>query len=455
MTSQDIGPAQRPFYFMVVLWGERFRDYFLDYCLPSLLAPGNIPALDRGRRNKFLIATRPEDWAAMAATPIFRQLERYLEPVYIEIPPCPPDKIPLQHLGVGHQHATAMCHRDKAYGVVLSPDLMISDGTMARVQEHAQAGKQAVMVAALRFGEEPFFANLRALGAIGPDGGRRDQGSALALSGRQMAAAAIDGFHSETQRYEWDSPYFSEVPVACWWRVPDEEGIVVHGLSWVPLLLDYSAVAEHDTSALETWTIDGDYVFKNFKDWRRIQVIQDSDEMFIASWTPLAEKAADLTFSRLFQRGLLGRLERGAILRSSHYSDISDPLRRALFFVPVRWHARSLNDKWRAVERRALRTIVTYITPPKRSADGRASLAALAPAAARQAERLALVATSWVWLAGSVIRAIHVLGDIWRSRGVIFHRLGQIARGDRQAKEYVTLRVRVVVARLLGRPVRP
>ena len=55
----------RPFYFVVVLWGERFRNYFLDLCLPTLLAPGNLPALATAQRSKFFIWTRPDDWAAI------------------------------------------------------------------------------------------------------------------------------------------------------------------------------------------------------------------------------------------------------------------------------------------------------------------------------------------------------------------------------------------------------
>jgi hypothetical protein len=35
----------REFYFIVVLWGERFRTYFLEYCVPSLLSAKNIPSL--------------------------------------------------------------------------------------------------------------------------------------------------------------------------------------------------------------------------------------------------------------------------------------------------------------------------------------------------------------------------------------------------------------------------
>src|ERR1700761_9260865 len=59
------GPLDRPFYFIIVLWGRTFRNYFLECCLASLLSPGNIPALNTSTRSKFLIATRPDDWAAL------------------------------------------------------------------------------------------------------------------------------------------------------------------------------------------------------------------------------------------------------------------------------------------------------------------------------------------------------------------------------------------------------
>ena len=46
---QSPATRERPFYFIVVLWGERFRNYFLDFALASALSPGNIPALHASR----------------------------------------------------------------------------------------------------------------------------------------------------------------------------------------------------------------------------------------------------------------------------------------------------------------------------------------------------------------------------------------------------------------------
>ena len=127
----------RPFYFILVLWGARFRNYFLDLCLPTLLSPRNLPSLATRQRSKFLFCTRPEDWAAISAAPIFRLLERHVEPVYFEIPPCPPGVSGCVHMGIGHRRGCELAYEAKAYPFVLTPDSIFSDGTIAHLQELA------------------------------------------------------------------------------------------------------------------------------------------------------------------------------------------------------------------------------------------------------------------------------------------------------------------------------
>src|SRR5580698_6044031 len=352
---------QRPFYFIIVLWGERFRDYFLRYCIPSLLSPGNLPSLSTGSPSKFLIVTRPDDWAAMQQAPIFSALSRHIEPVYIELEPCPPGRSGYQHMGVGHRIACDIAHRDKAYATILTPDSMLSDGSVARLQELARSGTQLVLTAALRFGEEPFLGHLRELGAL-PQMSSSNSDLPAVISGRQMAYAAVNGFHSETLAYEWDAPGIKIICPAAWWRVPKEDGIVLHSLSWAALLLDYSAIPEHDTSTFDQWTLDGDYLHNNAKVLTKMHVVQDSDELFLASWGPLAEGAtrkARFPFDRYLA---------GYFFRQNFLSGFYDPLKRKLFFLPVRWHANPLNEKWDAVERNADLELRRFVEPPDEAA---------------------------------------------------------------------------------------
>ena len=360
----------RPFYFIIVMWGAKYCDYFLEYCLPSLLAPRNFPILATTPSSKFLIATTANDWRQLSEAPIFRKMQQYVEAVHIEIPVCPPGLSGCQHMNVGHQLACTMAYRDKALGLVLTPDSMVSDGTIARLQELAGEGVELVVAAALRFGEEPFFAHLAEMGVIPPQK-RAESCVPLTISGQQMARAAVNSFHPETLSYEWGAPFLFSIVPAAWWRVPEEEGVVLHSLSWAPLLLDYGAVAKHDTSTLEQWTIDGDYLFKNLGQSKKIYVVQDSDEMFMASWTPMAESASVFRPIPFFQTPL-GKIVHKQLKSlqfcSSFYSDVFDPLRRQVFFLPVRWHGRPINANWPPVEERATKILLRCVAPSGRTA---------------------------------------------------------------------------------------
>jgi hypothetical protein len=428
---------KKPFYFIIVLWGERYRNYFLEYCLPSLLSPGNIPELRTERPSKFLIVTTPEDWSAIAETPIFNKLKQHIEPVFVEIPPCPAGRSGCEHMSSGHKLACNMAYHDQALGLVLTPDSMLSDGTAARLQDLARAGTELVVVAALRFGEEPFFAHLSSMGVI-PLQRRSDSAQPLVISGRQMAHAAVNAFHPETLSYEWEGPYLFPIIPAAWWRVPNENGVVLHCLSWAPLLLDYSAVTHHDTSMLDGWTIDGDYLFKNMGNSKRVHVVQDSDEMFIASWAPMAEHASVFQPIRFFQTSFgrrLHRLLKDALFRASFYSSVFDPFKREAFFLPVRWHGRPLNPKWSIVEEQAMRSLRKRVAPP--SFDDHVPLLSW---------RLITVAPSHLGM-----RLLRLVIMVALHRGGIARRLGQALRGDIGAIRRIIWRVQHEAFSLTGR----
>jgi hypothetical protein len=352
----DQNSQVRPFHLIVVVWGRTYTDGFLEYCVASLLSPGNLPALRTRARSKFLIATVPADWEYMSSTPIFEKLRQYVDLVFIEIPPCPPGKAACEHMGIGHKAACEIAFKEKAYAVALTPDCLISDGTMSRLQEHAARGIELVWVPALRFAAEPYLGHLSAWGLI-PDEDRKITGTPLVISGAEMVRAGINGLHTETISYEWDASYFPHLPSAVWWRVPGENGMLVYTLSWAPFLLDFAAVKTHDTSALENWTMDGDYVFKNLGATPKIHVVQDSDEMFCSSWSPLADRAIDLRPRFISSHNWINFQLKAEGFRWAFYSPFFDPLKRKMFLHPARWHTNPINSKWRNVERKSKRTL--------------------------------------------------------------------------------------------------
>jgi hypothetical protein len=458
------GMLDRPFYFILVLWGARFRNYFLDLCLPTLLSPRNLPSLTTRGRSKFLFCTRPDDWAAISASPIFQLLERCVEPVYIEIPPCPPGVSGCVHMGIGHRRGCELAYEAKAYPFVLTPDSIFSDGTIARLQELALAGVQLALVPALRFAEEPLFDELWQAG-IAPLG-RAGRAEPIAISNRDLARMALASMHSETRTYEWDAPYFHHMPSAAWWRVPGEDGIVVHCLSWAPLLFDFTAVPEHDTTVFDDWTFDGDYIFRNLGNIRRIHLVLDSDEMFMASWAPLSDRPHDLTPQRLLQVPFLGSLLKKQRFNAWFYGGVFDPLKQGIFFSAARWHARPLNRAWSEVEQRALATLATCVAPPKDAAitnlpiEASGMQAAADPACSAlpqsRVEQASDVLTRALlsYLVVPLFRAGGVVQSCWIHREAIIPRLRQLARGDAQVRHWIAWRLRQLTHQLLGRNLR-
>ena len=358
----------RPFYFIVVCWGEEYINFLFNFCIPSLLAPQNLPVLHNREKNKFLIATTDEDWKRMQSRHAFQLLKQYAEPVHVPMSACPEGVSSCVHMGIGHKSATQIAFDARAYSVLLTPDLMLSEGTMAAVQRHAVSGIEVVLVAALRFAEEPLFENLESMGIAGRNSTLGDEGRALIATGRQFVSAGIKSFHSETLRYEWDSPYFSTFPVACWWQVPKEDGILLHCLSWAPLLVDYNAIDHHDSSMLDNWTIDGDYVYRNFGLEGKVHVVQDSDEAMLVSWAPLKDREQSLKPVKGYTSKLFGSFLKGLVLNGTYTNNVFDPLKRLIFLLPVYWHSRDLNNNWEPIEQKAISVFDKYLPLPTNSA---------------------------------------------------------------------------------------
>ena len=101
---------------------------------------------------------------ALQAAPIFELLSQHVEPVYVEIPPCPPGVPGGMHMGAGHRRGCEIAYAAKAYPLVLIPDCIFSDGMIARLQELAMQGVQLALMPALRFAEEPLFLELKDAG---------------------------------------------------------------------------------------------------------------------------------------------------------------------------------------------------------------------------------------------------------------------------------------------------
>ena len=351
-----------PFYLVVVFWGTEHRNYFLRFLIPSLLSPGNLHSLPRTTRHRFLIVTTTQDWTALQSHPAYQELACLIEPVFLELPA--PDDGANKYLVMsdGHKLATTKVFTDRAYGVFVTPDLVLSDGSIATLQRLALAGKKVVLCAAMRFTTEGCVPEVEAFRETSPAG-------PLGLPPRSLAAIALRNMHDETLRYDWDAPFFADSPYSCFWRVPGEEGIVLHSFSWAPLLVSYGDLIEHSTDTFNHWTMDGDYIFRNFPEERDIHVVCDSDEIMLVSFTGADDRPGFLAPDALTPRWynvwpLISHFWKVDRLRRVRMSPGMDPLKRRIFRLAVRIHASKANSAtWQKTESRAAKIIAHASAP--------------------------------------------------------------------------------------------
>jgi hypothetical protein len=343
----------RPFYFGVVLWGPEFRGYFLDFCLASLLAPENIPALEDNESARFLVCTTAADWAAMSEHPTFQLLGRHIRPELIEIehPHDRDDK--MRVMSYGHRMIADAMHEAKAYGVYVYPDTVFSRRVVFEAQRLAKEGRKCVLAHCPRFANEGFLADLRSREMVKP-------GVPIVLSGGALIARAYPYMHSENLRYDWDSKYFYAMsPPLVYWRLPDR-GLLCHTTAWAPMLVDYGRLAEHDTWALDNWTIDGDYIHRNFPIPGDVHAVTDAESMTLISFTPETsftyfplQRPPDNSFARKI-------VWLNAYLRKK---DVVDPLKRELFRLPLAVNQRPASLSWLLVRLRS-RAILALVLAP-------------------------------------------------------------------------------------------
>lgn len=331
--------ALRPFYFTVVFWGAVHRQYFLDLLVASLLSPNNLPSLNPARKSKFLIVTTRADWDALQSELLFREMRGYLEPLWFEMPFPQEGENKMLVMSKGHKQVARRAFADRAYGIFVTPDLVLSDGSVAAMERLAEKGKKVMLSVAIRFAQETLLEEMQRLNYWKP-------GNPLVLPARDLMRMALKHLHTETLRYEFDTSYFAESPISVYWRVPGGDGIIIYSFSWAPLLVDYGAIERHDASTFDNWTLDGDYIHRNFPDPEDVYVVTDSDELVLVSFT----KEADLHFELkpVWLKGvpILGKRFKIDLIRSLKDSFVMDDLKRTIFQKAVYLHARDISPTW-------------------------------------------------------------------------------------------------------------
>lgn len=328
----------RPIYLMLVFWGKEFADRFYSLLLPTLLAPGNIPALPHVR---FLIHTTREDWNDLKSRPLVERLMSLCTVDVVFILPPKRFRAPQFHMSESHLAMVKHVHRNKAIGGFLTPDMMLSESLLSDAARELDGGAVMVLTPALRFSEEKVLARLHMI----PD-------EPCAIPAPLMGSIAVSSLHPQIRNYEFHSRMFGPSPIWTWWRVPQRDGMVMHTVNWTPVLADYVGVPRIIEDSLVDNTIDAFFVGDHFGHLLgdpSVVVFSDSSRGMLLGVTPehearfkvrkpLRHIAIDLVGGRPWRRNRQ--------VRRFHHGSILDPWRRWLHKVPAVIHGDTRDERY-------------------------------------------------------------------------------------------------------------
>lgn len=175
---------------LLPVWGSRYVKQFLEFCVPSLLAPGNIPSLSRDIACRFVCFTRAGDAEVIRADAAWQALAAA----------CPVEVVAIDDL-LSDSHSTTItlaylrglraCAgrlRDTCF-IFLVSDYVVADGALLEAYTPIAAGVSGVLAGNLQISSEtagPILA--------------RTRGDRLALSvqPRALVRIALDHMHPAT-----------------------------------------------------------------------------------------------------------------------------------------------------------------------------------------------------------------------------------------------------------------
>lgn len=313
---------------VVAAWGGRFIERFLSTTLSSVLSPGNVPALAHGTRAEFVIFTETADLARLDAHPLMRRLGELVTVRTVCI-----DEVG----GEGKYDRMTRVHRLGMQGaaeadiglILLTPDAIWSDGTLAAVRRAAERGSRAVLMDGPRVVGPAFLADLEAY---------RDRATdVLAVPSRALMRLSALHIHPNEAAWSWHAPVIHDAPFQLHWPVPGE-GMLTRAFCMHPLFVRPRREIGDFKGA-----IDNGLVERVVEDFSEIYYCRDSDEMAVVSIDELGFSSASI--KRTDKRDRILRVAKWATATAT-----AQNLHASLH--PARRHFAEITERrWRTAER--------------------------------------------------------------------------------------------------------
>lgn len=246
---------------VIPIWGSRYVDRFLAYALPSLMAPGNLPALAGQFDLEVLIYTSEEDAARLreplAATGLFSTFKVLGSISAYFFASCHPGTMMKQLFQMGFDRAF---EAGAAFAPVCA-DAVYSDGFFAIAGAIVCSGKRAAMTQGSGV----------SIAAIGPFLDKYHHDRVMAIEPRVLMDAFMKAAGHGEHLPTW--PGTRLYPAQIFWPV-GERGAVMRCCHMYPVIL------APDRHIAMWYSPDNDLVERALTDYEQIGWLDDSDQGF-------------------------------------------------------------------------------------------------------------------------------------------------------------------------------
>src|SRR5262245_21071434 len=312
----------------MAVWGEWHVRTFLEVNLPTLLAPGNLPAFTRLLPTRYLIYTPARDRERLERSRLFRELTQVTEVSFVELQEKDIKAPTYTHNVIWDNGRTEALAR-QSIAMVMPPDVAWADGSLGHMADLVMQGKSAIFLNwHLRAVSDTFIPQFLDL--------YHCQDQPISVPSRDLVALTFENIHPLCCAYFRDSdcfPYHSEM---IFWPIAGQ-GLLMHVFALIPFLFDPAQFKLTENKSII-----------EIGDAARLHFVSDSDDVFMTSLAPIGKDNV------WYQRN--GRLN--PVLFAKWWTYYDSPSNDHLVIHPFRLHYSEMDERvWRAAELQARQLI--------------------------------------------------------------------------------------------------
>ena len=299
--------SKKPLIVSIVLWGEKYTGIFLNYFIPSVLSPGNFPAVAEKRDIHLDLYLPASDWKTVRKAGSFAALRKYVTVNMAELPE--PLARMETHANEGfkyeiygdlHHVSVRRARLMNADVICIAPDGVHADGSYGKMVRYIDEGYKAVVFSSLRGQAETILPIL--------DGMRDDENHVLTIPPRTLVSIVTKNIHHTFKNFTASEAnrnfeFFSYV------LYPEDHGLTLRAFHLHPIIMSSECIQKE--CPIDGQTMDAEFthtMFPDPEDWKDIKIVTDSDDILMLDLTyaiaDYVQPAGTFLKDRIADRGL-------------------------------------------------------------------------------------------------------------------------------------------------------